>query len=72
MSTPMQAIEMVEDRVLCVTTVKGDMPMIIGEEQIDISFMECPEAEVIAKSLASTEVGSQRTLYPPPEDMHDG
>ena len=50
----MQAIEMMEDRVPCVSTLMGDMPMIICEEQIDLSFMECPEAEVIAKSLANT------------------
>ena len=34
--TPMQAIEMMEDRVPCVSTLKGDMPMIVCEEQMDI------------------------------------
>ena len=33
------------------------------EEQIDLSFMECPEAEVITKSLASTGVGEVREHF---------
>ena len=37
--------------------------MIICEEQMDISFMESPEVEVIAKSLSSTEVGEAREHF---------
>ena len=37
--------------------------MIICEEQMDLSFMECPEAEVITKSLANTEVGEIRERF---------
>ena len=59
----MQAIEMMEDRVPCVATLKRDLPIIICEEQMDISFMESPEVEAIAKSLCSTEVGEVREHF---------
>ena len=56
--TPMQAIEMMEDRAPCVSTLKGDLPMIICEEQVDISFLDSSAGEMISKSLSKTRVGA--------------
>ena len=56
-STPMQAIEMMEDRAPCVRTPEGGLPMIICQEQMDISFLESSSAEAISKSLPSMEIG---------------
>ena len=60
----MQAIEMMEDRAPCVGTLKGDLPMIICEEQIDISFLDNSASEMISKSLSNTRVcaGSTSTI----------
>ena len=55
----MQAIEMMED----VSTLKGDLPMIICEEQIDISFLDSAVGEMISKSLSNTRVGEVREHF---------
>ena len=52
--TPMQAIEMMEDRVPCVSTLKGDLPMIICEEQIDISFLDSSASESMGRANSSS------------------
>ena len=59
----MQAIEVVESRVLCVNTLGGDLPMIICEEPVDVSFVSSEVGPLISEALYNTRVGEVREHF---------
>ena len=61
--THMQAIEITESRAPCVNTLRGDLPMILCEEPLDISFLNSEMGRLISKALSSTRVGEVREHF---------
>ena len=59
----MLALEEMESRVPCGNTLEGDLPMIICEESVDISFLNSEMVPLISEALSSTRVGEVREHF---------
>ena len=56
----MNPIEVLEERIGSVSTREGDMPMILCDETIDISYLSSEVAPLIADALERTKIGGVR------------